>query len=355
VTATDFDRARSFAEQALDAMAKRRVPPTPHNFSVWFTHVSGSLPELSRAIEILDSNKAEFTPERNAELYERLIGDSHSANQLREAGERISAAVNSVLDLVEGAGVGHKKYGETLDQATEAMEAPLNPNQLKAVADQILGETQRMIAQNEEVNSKLAESSHEIETLRREIEDARRENLVDPLTGVGNRKLFDVRLRECMRNALEDGGELCLLMADIDHFKRFNDTYGHQIGDLVLRLVARTLTEGIKGRDIAARYGGEEFAILLPKTRLADSVKLADQLRAMIAGRRVKMRGDTRDFGTVTLSMGVSCFRPGEPAGKFVQRADAALYFAKNHGRNRVASEHEADAGALVANGAAKR
>ncbi len=335
-------------------MAQRRIPPTPHNFSVWFAHLSGTYPELTRAIEILDSNKAEYTPERNAELYERLIGDTRQANELREAGERISAAVSSVLDLIQRAGSDTRDYGQRLDAATEAFGGPVDPKKLKAVAEQILGETQRMIAHNGELSGKLAESSREMQMLRRQIDDARRETLVDPLTGVGNRKLFDVRLRECMRNALEDGSELCLLMADIDHFKKFNDTYGHQLGDLVLRLVAKTLTDGIKGRDSAARYGGEEFAILLPRTKLPDAVKLADNLRAMIASRRVRKRGDERDLGTVTLSMGASCFRPGEPAAEFVQRADAALYFAKRHGRNRVASEQDVEAGTLVPKASAK-
>jgi diguanylate cyclase len=351
---TDFDRARFFASQALDAMAQRRIPPTPNNFSVWFAHLSGTYPELSRAIEILDSNKAEFTPERNAELYERLIGDNRQANELREAGERISAAVTSVLNLIERAGTDSKQYGEKLGAASQAMGGPVDPMKLKAVAEQILGETRRMIQHNDELNGRLAASSREMEVLRRQIDDARRESLIDPLTGVGNRKLFDVRLRECMRNALEDGNELCLLMADIDHFKKFNDTYGHQLGDLVLRLVAKTLTDGIKGRDSAARYGGEEFAILLPKTKLEDAVKLADGLRALIASRRVRKRGDDRDLGTVTLSMGASVFRPGEPAAEFVQRADAALYFAKRHGRNRVASEHELEASPVLSKAAAK-
>jgi len=349
VTATtDFDRARYFASQALDAMAQRRIPPTPQNFSVWFAHVSGSYPELSRAIEILDSNKAEYTPERNAELYERMIGDTRQAEELREAGQRISAAVTTVLDLIQRAGMTTQQYGEKLDAANEAMGGPLDPARLREVAEQILGETQRMIARNDELSGKLASSSQEMELLRRQVEDARRETLVDALTGVGNRKLFDVRLRECMRNALEDGSDLCLLMADIDYFKKFNDTFGHQLGDLVLRLVAKALTDGIKGRDIAARYGGEEFAILLPKTRLDDAVKLADGLRSMIASRRVRKRDDDRDLGTVTLSMGAACFRPGEPASEFIQRADAALYFAKRSGRNRVAAESEVEAGTLV-------
>jgi len=345
----DLDRTRHFAEQAVASMAARRIPPTPHNFAVWYAYSSGSNPALARAIDILDSNRIEYTPERNIDLYEQLLGPSREAEQIREAGERISAAAAVVLSLVQKAGAGQKSYGEALGKASGTIEdISADADRMQVVVEAILDETRRMVAHNEEIVGKLAQSSQEIDVLRRQIETAQRETLVDALTGVGNRKMFDMRLRESLKLALEEGGDLCLMMADIDHFKRFNDTYGHQLGDLVLRLVARALTDGIKGRDVACRYGGEEFGILLPKTRLEDALKLADQLRSSIGSRRVIMRGDDRDLGHVTLSLGVSCYRPGEPAANFVQRADAALYAAKRRGRNRVASEREVDAGELM-------
>jgi len=353
--ATDLDRARHFAEQALTAMLTRKIVPTPHNFSVWYAHVSGAQPDLSRAIDILDSNRVEYTPERNLDLYEQLLGASKEAEQIREAGERISAAAGAVLSVVQKAGAGTQKYGEALGQVSDSIGGQaIDSDRLQVIVEAILDETKRMVAQNEEIVGKLAQSSQEIEGLRKQIESARRETLVDALTGVGNRRMFDMRMRECLKQALEEGGELCLLMADIDHFKRFNDTFGHQLGDLVLRLVAKALTDGIKGRDVACRYGGEEFGILLPKTKLADSLKLADGLRASIGARRIIKRGEDRDLGHVTLSMGVSCYRPGEPSAQFVQRADAALYTAKRRGRNRVISEAEIEAGELIPEGRAK-
>ncbi len=353
--ATDLDRARHFAEQALAAMITRRIAPTPHNFSVWYAHVSGAQPDLSRAIDILDSNRVEFTPERNLDLYEQLLGASREAEQIREAGDRISAAAGAVLSVLQKAGAGTQKYGEALCQVSDRMDGEaIDADRLQIIVEAILDETRRMVAQNEEIVGKLAQSSQEIEGLRKQIESARRETLVDALTGVGNRRMFDMRLRECLKQALEEGGDLCLLMADIDHFKRFNDTFGHQLGDLVLRLVAKALTDGIKGRDVACRYGGEEFGILLPKTRLEDALKLADGLRGSIGARRIIKRGEERDLGHVTLSMGVSLYRPGEPAPQFVQRADAALYTAKRRGRNRVVSEAEVEAGELMSAGRAK-
>jgi len=351
----DFDRARHFAEQALAAMTSRGIAPTPHNSSVWYAHISVAQPDLSRAIDILDSNRIEFTPERNLDLYEKLLGASKEAEQIREAGDRISAAAGAVLAVLQKAGAGTQKYGEVLGQATERIEAePIDADRLQIVVEAILDETRRMVAQNQEIVGRLAQSSQEIEGLHKQIESARRETMIDALTGVGNRRMFDMRLRECLQRTLEEGGDLCLLMADIDHFKKFNDTFGHQLGDLVLRLVAKALTEGVKGRDVVCRYGGEEFGILLPRTRLEDAVKLADDLRASIGARRIIRRGEARDLGHVTLSMGVSRYHPGEPSAHFVQRADAALYAAKRRGRNRVVSEAEVEAGEFLPAGRTK-
>ncbi len=137
---------------------------------------------------------------------------------------------------------------------------------------------------------------------------------------------------------------MSLLFADIDNFKRFNDTYGHQIGDQVLRLVARTLSQSVKGRDTPARYGGEEFAIILPQTRLGDARIVADQIRLGLMRRRLVGRDKRDDYGSVTLSFGAAQYRPGETTNALVERADAALYVAKRNGRNRVATEDMVDA-----------
>jgi diguanylate cyclase len=207
------------------------------------------------------------------------------------------------------------------------------------VIQSVVAETQEMIARTDHLERELNRSTAEITELRKLVEDVSREAMTDALTGIGNRKQFDQRLKQLIADALEQGGDLSLLMLDIDHFKTFNDTWGHQFGDEVLRLVARTLIEGIKGRDQAARYGGEEFGILLPGTRLVDAAKLAEHLRENIATKAVIKRDTREKLGTVTMSIGVSCYRPGEAPALFVERADVALYRAKQAGRNRVALE----------------
>ena len=186
------------------------------------------------------------------------------------------------------------------------------------------------------VEGNLRASMTEIDGLRRDLQVAWSEARTDGLTGIANRKHFDQALRLAAAQALELGIAACLLLADIDHFKRFNDVYGHALGDQVLRLVASLLRHNVKGQDLVARYGGEEFAVILPATRLADATTLADRLRELVATRRVQLKDRGQSLGRVTLSIGVAEFHQGERCADWIARADGALYEAKRSGRNQV-------------------
>jgi diguanylate cyclase len=161
------------------------------------------------------------------------------------------------------------------------------------------------------------------------------------LTGIANRRSFDERLKLAIREAKSSSDTLSLLMIDIDHFKKFNDSFGHQLGDKVLQLVARILKTSIKGRDTVARYGGEEFAVILPSTRLAGAATLGDQIREAVASRRIIQKRTGEDFGSITLSVGVSSLRSADSGESLIKRADDALYSAKRGGRNRVITEDQ--------------
>jgi len=179
----------------------------------------------------------------------------------------------------------------------------------------------------------------ELDDLRHQLEAARHEASTDALTGLANRKAFDTALHEQSARARDTRNELCLVMADIDHFKHFNDSHGHLIGDKLLRFVANILKDSVKGQDLVARFGGEEFAILLPDTPLRGALAVAESLRARVQNQRLRRTDNQRPLGGVTLSLGIACFRDGEAADTFVARADAALYQSKRLGRNRVTPE----------------
>jgi diguanylate cyclase len=128
-------------------------------------------------------------------------------------------------------------------------------------------------------------------------------------------------------------------MTDIDHFKNFNDTWGHLTGDQVLRLVAMSLKQNVKGQDIAARYGGEEFAVILPNTVLRSALTVADHIRRAVMSKELMKRSTGQNLGRVTISLGCATARKGDTVQSLIARADACLYAAKRNGRNRVICE----------------
>jgi diguanylate cyclase (GGDEF)-like protein len=165
------------------------------------------------------------------------------------------------------------------------------------------------------------------------------ETITDPLLGIHNRRFLDQRLEEELLRARRHRLDLTLLMVDLDHFKRVNDTHGHPIGDRVLQHVARLLKGGLRQTDVLARFGGEEFVILLPHTPEPDAAQLAERLRAVVEETPLPLpsQGDHGGLLRMTASIGSACLQPGDrDAGTLLARADKALYLAKQGGRNRV-------------------
>jgi diguanylate cyclase len=215
--------------------------------------------------------------------------------------------------------------------------------------DGLLGATQAMEARTRMLEDELCRSSCEVKELKSKLDDVRKESLTDPLTAIPNRKLFDVALEHAIHDANETGEDFALCMCDIDHFKTFNDTWGHQTGDQVLRLVGACLSENVKGRDTAARYGGEEFAVILRQTRIEHALNLANQIRGHVESKKLVKKSTGDILGTITISIGVAQFAPGETAANLIRRADEYLYAAKRAGRNCVIGEEDTRSGVAAA------
>src|SRR4029077_10260968 len=222
-------------------------------------------------------------------------------------------------------------YDATLNGASQTLSAAQTLDQVKSIVETVARSTRQMRDTNKVLEDRLASSKSEISNLQHSLEAIRAESLTDPLTGLGNRKYFDRSIEMAVQTALASGEPLSLLMFDIDHFKSFNDSYGHLTGDQVLRLVSMSLKQTIKGQDITARYGGEEFAVVLPNTALRQALTVADHIRRAVMAKELKKKSTGEILGRVTISVGVSMLKQGDDTDTLIDRADSCLYAAKRN------------------------
>jgi diguanylate cyclase len=244
----------------------------------------------------------------------------------------------SVADAISKARQSSETYGETLAGADKQLNQGLDAAALRQTVDALAGATRRVQRENASLEKKLADSSAEVARLRDHLEQVRRDATTDALTNLANRKAFDDELGRGCAEAAEKGEPLSLAVIDIDHFKQFNDTWGHQTGDQVIRYVSSVIGRLAPPPRFAARYGGEEFAMIFPRERTGDVIGALEEIRAEVSSRVLKRRSTNEDLGTVTVSIGLAELRANETAEGLIERADAALYASKRTGRNRVTS-----------------
>lgn len=341
--ASCYDQALRDMRAAVADLERRRILPTPLTLLVWYCHVSGQCPDLSREITASMADGQGLSDCDIAALSRHLLGAAPEL--IDEIGRRIEQTLEATAERIGAAACQEKRYGRDLQSFEQAVSAEDNAQTLHTLVVQLLERTKAMQEQTEELQRQLLGSSSTVTMLRQDLEIARREANVDGLTGIANRRAFEFELARLAAEAELDGTRFCVLLADIDHFKQFNDNYGHVLGDQLLKLVAKTIVRCVKGQDVVARYGGEEFAVILPTTKLADALKVATQIKNAVAANRLKLRHSNKDLGTVTLSIGVAEFQCGAPPAHVIARADKGLYRAKAAGRNRaMASEDETTA-----------
>ncbi|MGZ9106948.1 MAG: diguanylate cyclase, partial [Rhodoplanes sp.] len=192
---------------------------------------------------MLIADGEEFTAPRSAKLYASLFSPPNEALPVHSMVERLESELANVLDSLKQAGRDASDYGKFLETATGEVAASQSEEVVRQIVGRLLSQTRAMALQSLGLEKQLQASSSEVAKLKSELDGARREALVDALTGLGNRKMFDSVLRKTTIAATESGEPLCLLLLDVDHFKKFNDEFGHCIGDQVLRVVAVMLGE----------------------------------------------------------------------------------------------------------------
>jgi len=334
------------ARVAIEMMERAKVWPTALNFELWLHLVADPGGALAQEIERLLQSGEPITDYVAEDLAQTFLPKAKLHDQIKDAGEQLSQELATVSRAIQSARTSSAAYGEHLAGATLELGADLDPGDLQQIVRGLSHATQRVNTENRTLEQRLAESTAEVGRLRDHLVQVRRDATTDGLTNLANRKAFDEELERACAEADEHGAPVQLAVLDIDHFKNFNDTWGHQTGDQVIRYVASVIGRVGAPPRFAARYGGEEFAMIFARETSAQVERTLQEIREEVASRRLKRRSTNEDLGAVTLSAGFAERHAAEPPTSLMERADAALYVSKRTGRNRVSSaeDHKATA-----------
>jgi diguanylate cyclase len=334
--------AYRLARKALDALVQHKVWPTPRNYELWLLYVADAASTLAKEIDRQAASAEPFTESVCNALAERFLPQSSLSGALKDAGDQLSRELDMVSKAIQAAHLSNEAYGETLAGAGAELEKGA-PGTLRKLVAGLTDATRKAENQTRVLEKQLRESTSEVAKLRDHLAEVRRDAVTDALTGLGNRKAFDDALEGAMALGRRTGKPTCLAVLDIDHFKRFNDTWGHQTGDQVLRYIGSVLSRVCEEAPrFAARYGGEEFAMIFPGESAGQVNGLLQDVLEEVASRVLRRRSTNEELGSITVSIGLAEAKPKESASDFIERADAALYASKRRGRNRLTNAGKA-------------
>jgi diguanylate cyclase len=334
----DYDYAASIAGRAMRSMAEQRIAPTPANFAVWYHYFAGSHDDLRNAIDLLIDHNRPFDSRTNQDLFETYIAPQVSAIVVHTS-ERLHALMGAAKEFLTTAIADNRSQMQVISEVADQGKAGVDP---KALVAQLMNELARAATRTTRLEAGFAEKTRELDVIRDSLSKSEERARTDTLTGLANRRALDEFLRKAQATAAW-GEPLSVLMLDIDHFKAFNDNFGHSVGDQVLRLMAKVLREKVREQDLPARYGGEELIAVLPDADLAACAEIAERIRRAFAECTITRRSTGEILPNISVSIGVAQYRAGEAITDLIERCDRALYLAKSSGRNRVVTEIELD------------
>jgi len=330
------EQASEYMRLAIPIMKKYGIAMTPANYAVWYEYVSGSNVALNDAVDLHIDEHGSLSDSQSADLYQRFFEREKDQTALLEMRQDLRRVLEEVLSYVSTGVNTSEKSREKLAVSLAKLHPDMSREQVHEVIEEVLSETRLAMSSGTQLTERLNSAMAEMQDLRKDLDDTKREAKTDTLTKLANRKAFDDVIAKVTKDADRSGIEVCLIFGDLDLFKDINDKHGHMVGDQVLKVISATLKGAVKGRDLVARYGGEEFTIVLLNTSLANAIKLANAIRVEIASKRIQRKDTRESLGSITMSFGVARYVPSEGVESLLQRADRALYMSKRKGRNAV-------------------
>ena len=330
----DFEASFSHLKQTIPLLLKHKVSAVPINYALWYSYVANGSAELKNAIDQAIQHNLPLTPSRTKELYRQHLAENEevTAWELRQSLEAMLIELSqSISDTRSETSSFKSTMDSCVDNLAKVEKEGLSIEEVMSLVRSLVKDTQNIRRSTMSFNSALSEAQREIDVLRAKLEQSQQEALYDALTGLSNRRFFD---EELASQALQ--ANLFLLLVDLDHFKKINDSYGHVMGDLVLKATAKKLQSCCRDGAQAFRFGGEEFAIIVPNSNFSRARGLAETMRKSIEKISVKDKRNGEVLGDISASFGIAELKKGMNPLALIEQSDKQLYEAKRLGRNRV-------------------
>ena len=293
--------------------------------------LSDKFKELSNQLVKVLVDKVDSPPVLGSELeqvFDELVAQKYFIDKEREIAKEVFVAFTKIIyEMSQSSG----KFNETVNEQIDVIKAAENMSGILSAKDVVPGQAKK--TQTDSIQEELEESKRTISKLTQLLEQVESKAMIDPLTQVFNRGTYNMEIVQMIKEFKRYKNPAALIIIDIDHFKIFNDDYGHKAGDAVLTLVASVIKGAVRDTDMVFRYGGEEFVVLLNKLDFKNALTVAEKVRAQIESHPLRNKSTVLN---ITVSIGLSCFKEGDIESSIFERADKALYQGKQNGRNRV-------------------
>jgi len=323
--------ASRYVKLAIPLMIKNGVTPNPCNFALWYVYVANRDLELKSSVNQILEDKKEFSQEVSRDLFRKYI-IKNEVNLQENLQESLKTILYELVNNVEKTQNGIDDYQRSLDEGLESISVDLSNTSLAGAIKLLIETTQAIKSNTNNFQNQLAEAENEIKELKQRLNQEEKNAYIDPLTQIGNRRAFDRRIIELFQ---KEDSNVTLIFADLDHFKKLNDNYGHQIGDKILQSIGKIMQEICSDSALAARYGGEEFILLLEDS-LEIACHLVESIQTSLSKLVLKKKNSGEIIGNITVSFGMAQRIKGEYPEELIERADKALYTAKTSGRNQI-------------------
>lgn len=326
-------QAAEYLRQVIPMLSKNNLAPTPINYSIFYSYLAGTSQALNDIIDRFISEKKPFTVLMMLELYEKFINGGAALEQQEKIQQSLEKIMSEASEEVQQVNNGAGEFDTAISKHAETLSSVNDPQTTALILKQIMEDTRNMVKGNQATQARMQETNAEIAKMKAELEAVKASAEKDALTGLKNRGAFDKNIDSVVYS--QKAPDTTLIMLDIDHFKRVNDDFGHLVGDRVIRYVSALLTQIIGPDHHIARYGGEEFAVILTGVPIDEVKHLTEKTRVAMCNSKLQRKESGDTIGKVTISAGITTLKPDDSVDSFIDRADKALYEAKETGRNK--------------------